>query len=212
MVFGLNRIAKTMRQIGLKGRPRKRYRRQQDQPHVLPYAPNLVNQEFTVNEPNKVWVSDITYIQTQQGFFFLAIVMDLYSRKVVGWAMDKYLDRHVPIQALKMAIDLGRPQPGLIHHSVRGVQFASENYRQVLSQNHMRCSMSARGNCYDKAVMESFFGTLKQERIRGYKYRTRLEAKQDIFTYIECFYNRQRRHTHLGYQSPVNFEEKAVLT
>ena len=202
----VNRVAKLMRQEGLKGLPKKRFRRSlQDQP-TFPFAKNILKQEFTVPKPNQAWSSDITYIQTRQGFVYLAVVMDLYSRKIVGWAMDSRMSRHLPIDALNMAISMRKPKPGLIHHSDRGAQYNSDDYRNLLKRHGIQCSMSASGNCYDNSVVESFFGVLKREWIRKYKYVTRDEAKLEVFNYIECFYNRKRRHGYLGYVSPNEYE------
>jgi transposase InsO family protein len=204
--YGVNRIAKLMRQEGLKGRPRKRARRSLQEQPTFPFAKNLLKQQFHAARSNQVWSSDISYIQTKQGFVYLAIVMDLYSRKIIGWAMDSSMTRHLPIEALEMAIDMRKPAPGLIHHSDRGSQYSCDDYRLLLERHGFLCSMSARGNCYDNAVDESFFGSLKREWIRKYRYATRDEAKLELFNYIECFYNRKRRHGYLGYVSPNEFE------
>ncbi len=210
MNVGKNRIAKLMKLSGLKGLPRRRFKRLPNEEYRFPYAPNLLNQQFVVSKPNNVWGADITYIHTRQGILYLAVVMDLYSRKIVGWAMDKNMSRFLAIEALSMALNLRKPSQGLIHHSDRGGQYASDDYRNLLEKHGIVCSMSARGNCYDNAVIESFFGCLKRERIRRYRYVTLQEAKQDIFNYIECFYNRERRHGHLGFVSPVEFEARTL--
>jgi putative transposase len=203
---GVNRIAKLMRKASLKGLPKKRIRRSlQDQP-TFPFAENVVKQQFNVPKPNQVWASDITYIQTRQGFVYLAVVMDLYSRKIVGWAMDSRMSRHLTMDALNMAISTRKPKPGLVHHSDRGAQYNSDDYRLLLKRHDIQCSMSASGNCYDNSVVESFFGVLKREWIRKYRYVTRDEAKLEVFNYIECFYNRKRRHGYLGYVSPIEYE------
>lgn len=203
---GVNRVAKLMRQEGLKGRPQKRVRRSLQEQPKFPFAKNLLNQKFNVSQPNQVWASDISYIQTRQGFVYLAVVMDLYSRKIIGWTMDSWMSRQLAIDALKMAISMRKPKPGLVHHSDRGAQYASDDYRHLLKRHGFQCSMSARGNCYDNAVVESFFGLLKREWIRKYRYVTREEAKLEVFNYIECFYNRKRRHGYLGFVSPSEFE------
>lgn len=203
---GVNRVAKLMRQEGLKGRPQKRVRRSLQEQPTFPFADNLLKQQFNVSKPNQIWASDISYIQTRQGFVYLAIVMDLYSRKIIGWAMDNWMSRQLVIDALQMAISMRKPEPGLVHHSDRGSQYNSDNYRQLLKRHGIQCSMSASGNCYDNAVVESFFGSLKREWIRKYRYITRDEAKLDVFNYIECFYNRKRRHGHLGFISPNEYE------
>lgn len=202
----VNRVAKLMRQEELKGRPQKRVRRSlKDQP-TFPFADNLLKQQFNVPKSNQAWASDITYIQTRQGFVYLAVVMDLYSRKIIGWAMDSHMTRHLTIDALTMAISMRKPKPGLIHHSDRGAQYNCDDYRLLLKRHGIECSMSASGNCYDNAVVESFFGVLKREWIKKYKYITRDEAKLEVFNYIECFYNRKRRHGYLGFVSPNEYE------
>ncbi len=208
--YGKNRIAKLMRIQGIKGCPRRRVRRSLQDTPTYPFAENLLRQDFMATRPNVLWASDITYIQTRQGILYLAVVMDLFSRKIVGWAMDSHMSRHLAISALNMALDMRNPPGGLIHHSDRGAQYASDDYRQLLEQHDIECSMSARGNCYDNAVVESFFGSLKRERIRKYRYQTRAEAQRDIFDYIECFYNRKRRHGYLGFVSPTEFESQAL--
>lgn len=207
--YGKNRIAKLMRLAGLRGCPRRRVKRlvQEEQSH--PPAPNLLDRQFCTTEPNRSWSADITYIHTRQGFLYLAVVMDLYSRRIVGWAMDQTMSRHLAIEALEMALQLRKPEKGLIHHSDRGAQYTCDDYRKLLERNSIQCSMSASGNCYDNAVVESFFGVLKRERIRKYRYLTRDEARLDIFDYIECFYNRKRRHGYLGFVSPVDYENRA---
>jgi len=194
-----------MTREGLKGLPKKRWRSLKEQPS-FPFAENLLKQNFNVKEPNRVWASDITYIQTRQGFVYLGVVMDLYSRKIIGWSMDNTMTRHLAVDALKMAVSMRKPKPGLIHHSDRGAQYYSDDFRLMLERHGFLCSMSASGNCYDNAVVESFFGMLKREWIRKYRYTTRDEAKLEVFNYIECFYNRKRRHGYLGYVSPNDFE------
>lgn len=207
-LYGKNRIAKLMRQLGLKGCPKKRSRRSLQEEASNPPAPNVLDRQFNVEKPNKYWASDITYIHTRQGFLYLAVVMDLYSRRIVGWAMDQWMTRHLAMDALKMALQMRSPEKGLLHHSDRGAQYTCDDYRELLNQHSIECSMSGRGNCYDNAVVESFFGVLKRERIRKYRYLTRDEAQLDIFDYIECFYNRKRRHGYLGFVSPVEFEQR----
>jgi putative transposase len=169
-------------------------------------AKNLLQQDFTAEGPNHRWAGDITYINTQQGWLYLAIIMDLYSRRIVGWSMDRWISRHLAIDALHMALGSRMPEEKMIHHSDRGSQYTSDDYRSELDKHGIQCSMSGRGNCYDNAVVESFFGLLKRERVNRVRYRTRDEARADIFDYIECFYNRKRRHSYIGYISPVDFE------
>ena len=197
-----------MRLAGLRGCPQRRFKAttQSDPDH--PVAKNLLQQDFSATGPNHRWASDITYIDTQQGWLYLAIVMDLYSRRIVGWSMDRWISRHLAIDALNMALGSRLPEEQMIHHSDRGAQYTSDDFRNELDKHGIQCSMSGRGNCYDNAVVESFFGLLKRERVNRVRYRTRDEARADIFEYIECFYNRKRRHSYVGYISPVEFEEK----
>jgi putative transposase len=209
--YGKNRVARLMRIERLKGRPRRVWRRTaQSNPYADP-APNLLHQNFVAKAANRVWSSDITYIQTRQGFVYLAVVMDLYSRKIIGWSMDKNMGRHIAMNALGMAVAARNPSDGLIIHSDRGAQYISDDYQAMLKENSIECSMSARGNCYDNAVVESFFGSLKRERICRYKYRTRQEAQLDIFDYIECFYNKRRLHSYLDFKSPIDFEKETKV-
>ena len=208
---GKNRVARLMRVLQLKGRPKRVFRRSaKSNPYAEP-APNLLHQNFVSKAVNQVWSSDITYIQTKQGFVYLAVVMDLYSRKIIGWSMDKNMGRHIAMNALGMAVAARNPSDGLIIHSDRGSQYISDDYQQMLKENGILCSMSARGNCYDNAVVESFFGSLKRERVRRYKYRTRQEAQIDVFDYIECFYNKRRLHSYLKYKSPSDFEAEGNI-
>ncbi|MET4803428.1 transposase InsO family protein [Bradyrhizobium sp. LB11.1] len=176
----------------------------------FPIAPNLVGRNFSAAMRNQVWLADITYIWTGQGWLYLAAIMDLYSRRIVGWAMDDHLRAELPLAALRMAIKGQRPGAGLIHHSDRGVQYASTEYRQLLQATGFRPSMSRRADCYDNAPMESFFHTLKTELIHHRQYATRDEAERDIFAYIEGFYNQHRRHSAIGYISPVEMELKSA--
>lgn len=204
---GLNRVARLMREDGLRAKTKRRFKVQTtDSNHKLPVAPNLLNQEFIAEEKDQIWLTDITYIKTDQGWFYLAVVLDLYSRRIVGWAMSDGLHRQLVIDALQMAIEARKPLPGLLHHSDRGSQYASADYQAVLTQAKMIGSMSRKGNCYDNAPMESFFGTMKQERIFHRHYAIHDEAKADVFEYIEVFYNRRRRHSALGNRSPVSYE------
>ena len=207
---GRHKIARLMRLAGLRGCPQRRFKvtTQSDPGH--PVAKNLLQQNFTVKAPNRKWASDITYIDTQQGWLYLAIVMDLYSRRIVGWSMERWMSRHLVIDALTMALDSRLPEGQLIHHSDRGAQYTSDDFRNQLVKHGIQCSMSGRGNCYDNAVVESFFGLLKRERVNRVRYRTRDEARADIFEYIECFYNRKRRHGYVGNISPVDFERQTI--
>jgi len=207
---GRHKVARLMRIAGLKGCPKRRFKvtTQRDPSH--PVADNLLEQDFTAERPNERWASDITYISTQRGWLYLAVVMDLYSRRIVGWSMNRWISRHLVIDALTMAISQRVPQSTLIHHSDRGSQYTSDDFRDQLEKHKIQCSMSARGNCYDNAVVESFFGLLKRERVNRTRYLTRDEASADIFDYIERFYNRKRRHGYLGNISPAAFEERTI--
>jgi len=206
---GRHKVAKLMRLERLRGCPKRRYRTTTAHDPRYQIARNLLNQDFTANKPNQRWVADISYISTKQGWLYLAVVIDLFSRKVVGWSMSKWLSRRIVVDALRMAIDAREPRDELIHHSDRGGQYASNDFRNELAKHNIECSMSGAGNCYDNAVAESFFGVLKRERVNGRMYRTRDEARSDIFEYIEVFYNRRRRHSYLGHISPVDYEKQS---
>lgn len=202
-----NTVAKYMRQLGLRSKTRRRFVVQTtDSRHEHPVAPNRLNQCFAAERPNTVWCGDITYIATDEGWLYLAAVMDLCSRQIVGWATGDHLRAELCVEALDMALTQRGPAPGLVHHSDRGVQYACDDYQAKLRERQITVSMSRRGNCYDNAVMESFFGTLKRELVHHEHYATREQARQSIFEYIEVFYNRKRRHSALGYVSPVEFE------
>jgi putative transposase len=203
---GRNRIARLMREHKIQGRQRRKFRVTTDSNHKFPVSENVLDRQFVVETPNKAWVADITYIATKEGWLYLATVMDLYSRRIVGWAMDSRICRHLVERALYMAYLNRSPGPGLLHHSDRGSQYASADYQKLLKARGIVCSMSRKGNCWDNAVMESFFGTLKTELVYHRNYETREEAQSDIFEYIEVFYNRQRLHSALGYRSPVAYE------
>jgi putative transposase len=203
-----HRVARIMRSAGLRARRRLGRRpRTTDSKHALPVAPNVLSQKFTVEVPDRVWVGDITYLRTGEGWLYLAVLLDLYSRRVVGWALDRNIDRSLALRALTMALDRRRPDPALLHHTDRGSQYASTDYQLELEEAGLRCSMSRKGNCYDNAVAESFFATLKKELAHHRRWRTRDEATPAIVEYIEGFYNRRRRHSALGYRSPVEYEE-----
>lgn len=209
---GKKRVARLMRQHGLIGRPRRRRKvRTTDSHHPLPIAPNLLNRQFDVNglrELNRVWVSDLTYVPTGEGWLYLATVLDLASRRCIGWAMSDQLDAELAVNALRMAIGTRAPAPGLLHHSDRGVQYAGQEYRAVLAEHGMIASMSKKGDCWDNAVAESFFSTLELELIIKHRWRTRDDARLAIFRYIETWYNRTRRHSSLDYVSPAHYEEQ----
>ena len=202
------RVERLMREMGIKARHKRQFKVTTHSNHHYPVAPNLLNRQFKVDVPNRVWTADITYIRTMEGWLYLAAVMDLYSRKIVGWAMSETMTADLAITALKMAIQRRRPASGLLHHSDRGVQYASHSYQKVLKSNGMICSMSRKGNCWDNAPTESFFSTLKTECIDDKIYLTRAQAKREIFEYIEIDYNRMRRHSAIGGMTPENFENQ----
>jgi Transposase and inactivated derivatives len=198
-----------MREMGLKARHQRKFKETTNSKHNHPIAPNLLDRQFQTDRPNQVWVADITYIRTFEGWLYLAAVMDLFSRKIVGWAMSERMTSDLAIAAIKMAIKRRKPSKGLIHHSDRGVQYASSPYRKILKQNGIIGSMSRKGNCWDNAPMESFFSTLKTECIRDKIYLARILAKREIFEYIEIDYNRKRRHSSIGNMTPENFENQS---
>jgi len=205
-----NRAARLMKNHGIVAKTAKKFKATTNSKHNLPVAENLLNQDFKAEKPNTVWASDITYVPTIEGWLYLAVILDLYSRQVVGWAMSDRLTSDFVIKALYQAIGRRKPGAGCIFHSDRGVQYASSDFRDVLNRYGFIQSMSRKGNCYDNAVAESFFHTLKTEHVYDYRYETRAEAIQSIFEYIEMFYNRQRRHSALGYRCPVLFELEAM--
>jgi transposase InsO family protein len=205
------RIERLMRRHGIRAimaRPRRV--RTTDSHHDLPIAPNLLERSFIADAPNQIWLADITYIETDQGWLYLAAIMDLHSRRIVGWAMRDHLRTELPLAALRMAIQTRRPAAGLLHHSDRGVQYASGDYRCALRSAGIEASMSRKADCYDNAPMESFFHTLKTELVHHRRYATSAEAQRDIFAYIEGFYNRTRLHSAIGYISPIEMEQKAA--
>lgn len=201
-----NRVARLMKEDGLRAKAKRRFKVTTNSKHNLPVAPNLLQRDFSPKEPDQVWAGDITYIWTAAGWLYLAVVIDLFSRSVVGWAMNKHMARHLVMDALTMAVQRRRPSPGLIFHSDRGSQYASADFQTLLAKHGMLCSMSRKGDCWDNAPVESFFGSLKQELVFHQKYPTRFHARQSIFEYIERFYNRHRLHSTLGFKSPALFE------
>ena len=204
---GRNRVARLMKHAGLCGRQKRRYRVQTtDSNHAEPIAPNRLAQAPKATAPNQLWVADITYIETKEGWLYLAAILDLYSRKIVGWAMSERIDTTLVLRALAMALLHRQPPAHLMLHTDRGIQYASGDYRQALGQAGLIASMSRRGNCYDNATMESFWSTLKLELVYRCSFDTRRQARTQIFDYIETFYNRQRAHSALNYFSPVDFE------
>jgi transposase InsO family protein len=204
---GRHRVARLMRKDGLRAKVKRRFKATTDSRHQLPVAANLVSRAFNPEAPNRLWAGDITYIWTAEGWLYLAVVLDLFSRTVAGWAMAERMSRSLAMDALRMAVARRRPGVGVIHHSDRGSQYASADFQALLATHGMRCSMSRKGDCWDNAPVESFFGTLKQELVFHERYATRAQARQSIFDYIERFYNRRRRHSSLGYMSPASFEE-----
>lgn len=201
-----NRVVRLMKKHGIAAKQQKRYKHTTKANAAHPVAPNLVDRDFSATAPDEKWTSDITYIPTREGWLYLAVVLDLFSRRVVGWAMSARMTSSLVLDAFKMAVRHRRPAIGLIHHSDRGSQYTGSAYQQLLKDNHCRVSMSGTGNCYDNAPVESFFGSLKMELVHYAIYNTRDQARADIFFYIEAFYNRQRRHSTLGYVSPEAYE------
>lgn len=208
--IGVNRVARLMRHHGIQGRHKRRVPRTTDSKHSLPVAPNLLDRQFTAPAPNRIWLADITYIPTGEGWLYLAVVLDMFSRRVVGWAMSETMPQELTMTALQMAITNRRPVPGLVHHSDRGSQYAARAYRRLLEEHSMLCSMSRKGDCWDNAPMESFFGSMKTELEDGTVFETRQAAKNALFSFIEGFYNRQRLHSAIGYCSPINKERIAT--
>lgn len=211
---GENRVARLMQEDGLRSRKRRRFRVTTNSDHTLPTAPNLLEREFDVgtHEPDQVWVADITYVPTREGWLYLAVVLDLATRIVVGWSLGDRLDRSLPLKALRMALGWRHPRPGAIHHSDRGTQYASHEYRDLLALSGMRQSMSRKGDCWDNAVAESFFATLEWELIEDADWRSRAAAHREIAEYIEIWYNRKRIHSSLDGLSPIEYEAQLALT
>ena len=205
---GICRIKRIRRKLGIRCKQKRKFKATTDSKHSLPIAENLLDQQFTVTAPNKVWVSDITYVPTDEGWLYVAGHKDLFSGNIVGYAMGERLTKNLVSQSLFKALAAKHPADGLIHHSDRGSQYCSQEYRTLMERFGLKVSMSGKGNCYDNAPMESFWGTLKQELVHHRRYRTRLEATRDIIEYIEIFYNRQRRQARLGFLSPVVYEKR----
>ncbi len=197
-----------MQQQGLRARKKRRFQTTTDSRHGLPLAANVLDRQFTVTAPNTTWVTDITYLWTREGWLYLAVILDLFSRRVVGWSMSESITRQLTLDALAAALGHRTPPPGLLHHSDRGSQYASGDYQALLDAHGLVGSMSRRGNCWDNAVAESFFSTLKIELAYTADWATRADARAAVFEYLEVFYNGQRRHSALGYLSPVAFEQR----
>jgi putative transposase len=208
---GRCRARSLMKKAAVSVKHRKKFKKTTDSNHKLPVAPNLLDRQFEVQTANAAWCADITYLWTMQGWLYLAVIIDLYSRKIVGWAMSNRMKSSLVEQALCMAYLHRRPGKGLIHHSDRGSQYAGAEYQKLLSRYGMICSMSRKGDCWDNAVVESFFRTLKTERTNGFLYRTRDEARSDVIDYIEMFYNSRRLHSSIGYNSPNDFEKEQIM-
>ena len=205
---GICRIKRIRRKLGIRCKQKRKFKATTDSRHKLPVADNILGQQFTVTAPNKVWTSDITYVPTDEGWLYVAGHKDLFNGDIVGYAMGDRLTRNLISQSLFRAIESKRPSQGLLHHSDRGSQYCSHDFRSILKQHGFIASMSRKGNCYDNAPMESFWGTLKQELTNHRRYRTRQEAVRDITEYIEIFYNRQRRQARLGFLSPAAFAQR----
>jgi putative transposase len=208
---GKKRVERLMRENGIQGRSKRRYKRTTDSKHGGPIAPNLLARAITVTEPNRVWVTDVTAIATGDGWLYLAPMLDLHSRRVVGWAASASNDTDLALDALRRALRARRPPPGLLHHTDRGSPYASDDYRAELRANRVRRSMSRKGDCWDNAVAESFFATLRAEIVDYERYATRAAAMKSIGDYIDNFYNVERRHSHLGYLNPIEFELRGQL-
>lgn len=207
---GRKRVERLMREEGLAGKQPKRFKRTTDSEHALLVAPNALDRNFEPTEPDKSWVVDITYLWTLEGWLFLAVVIDLFSRRVVGWAVADHLRTELAMDALFGAIRRRCPGPGLVHHSDRGVQYAAKEYRRVLDEHGITCSMSRRGNCWDNAVAESFFGRLKVELLTDKVWTTRVEGQRELAEYLDVFYNFRRRHSHNEYRTPAEMEVNAI--
>jgi putative transposase len=208
ILVGICRIKRIRKKLGIRCKQKRKFKSTTDSRHTLPVAENILGQQFKVTAPNKVWVSDITCVPTDQGWLYVAAHKDLFTANIVGYAMGERLTRNLVSQSLFNAVAAKLPAKGLIHHSDRGSQYCSHEYRNILERFGLKASMSRKGNCYDNAPMESFWGTLKQELVHHRRYRTRREAIQDITEYIEIFYNRQRRQPRLGFLAPAVYEQR----
>jgi putative transposase len=202
----VNTVARLMRQEGIAAKTKRKFRVTTDSNHNRPVAENVLNRQFEPQAPNQAWTADITYVATGEGWLYLAAVEDLYSRRIVGWSMSERIDSRLVVDALEMALAQRLPGEGLVAHSDRGSQYASDHYQGLLAGHGITCSMSRRANCWDNAPMESFFASLKKELTRGESFATREEARASLFEYIEVFFNRMRRHSSLGYMSPAEYE------
>jgi len=202
----LSRTARLMRKHGIRAKTKKKFKATTDSKHKLPVAENVLDRDFKPDAPDKAWAGDITYLWTAEGWLYLAVVLDLFSRKVIGWAMEKTMSRELVLKALRMAIRARQPESGFLAHSDRGSQYASKDYQKLLRMYGAICSMSRKGNCWDNSVVESFFGTLKQEHVFFCDFKTREEARRSVFEWIEGWYNQDRIHSTLGNRSPEEYE------
>lgn len=210
-MVGRYQVRTLMRQAGVMVKVKRRYKATTDSRHQYPVAANLLDRQFKVRAPNRVWASDITYLWTDEGWVYLALVMDLFSRRIVGWSLSSRMKVDLVTNALRMAVGCRKPPKGLLHHSDRGSQYACQDYQGLLAEYAMVPSMSRKGNCWDNAVVERFFRSLKCERTNDLRYGTREEAKMDVIDYIEMFYNSRRYHSYLGYRSPADYEKLAEV-
>lgn len=205
------RVSRLMVAQGLYGKTKRKFVVTTDSNHLQPVAENLLARDFSPEQPNRVWASDLTCLPTKEGWLYLAITMDLYARRIVGWAMDARMPAELPLRALQMALRQRSPSPGLLHHSDRGSQYTSGVFQKELAAHQVVCSMSGKGECWDNAVAESFFATLKRELVDGRVYETREQARGEIFEYVEVYYNRKRLHSKLPYLTPVEAERQALV-
>jgi putative transposase len=206
------KVERLMRERRLPAVYPKKFRHTTDSEHRQPVAPNLLGQKFKASARDSVWVGDITYVWTMEGWVYLAVLIDLYSRRVVGWAIDKTLSRTLALNALKMALRTRKPPPGLIHHTDRGSQYASRDYRKALADHGVICSMSGKGNCFDNAAAETFFATIKKELVHRVVFYSRSQAYRELFAFIDGYYNTKRRHSANGFLSPIQFENSQQLS
>lgn len=207
---GQRRVGRLMRQNGIQVIRSRKFKRTTDSDHAFNIAPNLLQQDFTASGPNQKWAGDITYVWTREGWVYLAVIIDLFSRRVVGWAISNRMRQDLALRALNMAIAIRRPPPGCIHHTDRGSQYCAHDYQKLLRKHGFKVSMSGKGNCYDNSAVESFFKSLKAEIVRRRNWQTRRDAEVDLFGYINGFYNPRRKHSALGWKSPVAFEQRAA--
>jgi len=210
---GEKRVARLMRETGLRARTWRRFRVTTNSAHTHPVAANLLDRRFGpsfAEAPNRIWASDITYIPTREGWLYLSVVLDLASRRVVGWSMQETAGSSLVIDAIKMALSHRRPESGLLHHSDRGIQYAAGDFRRLLKSRRIECSMSRKGDCWDNAVTESFFATLKKELVQDSDWKTREQARAALFEWIEVWYNKRRRHSSIGYLSPTEYEKRML--